>query len=124
MGLVFNAGTKLDYRLPGISKYLPAFRVAGADGNAGQSHSLTVSSADWLDCSKLRAVQGICTKGPVSRYPGRRPRSGVATATLLHSTSLLCIVIADPKMVDTEDVTPPQAPVDISMKDLRIGPSL
>jgi putative flippase GtrA len=34
--------------------------------------------------------------------------------------SLLCIVIADPKMVDTKDVTPPQAPVDISMKDLGL----
>jgi putative flippase GtrA len=41
-------------------------------------------------------------------------------ATVLHNTSLLCIVIADPKMVDTKDVTPPQAPVDISMKDLRL----
>jgi hypothetical protein len=41
-------------------------------------------------------------------------------ATVLHGTSLLCIVIADPKMVDTKDVTAPQAPVDISMKDLRL----
>jgi len=41
-------------------------------------------------------------------------------ATVLHGTSLLCIVIADPKMVDTRDVTTPQAPVDISMKDLRL----
>jgi hypothetical protein len=38
-------------------------------------------------------------------------------ATVLHGTSPLCIVIAGPKMVDTKDVTPPKAPVDISMKD-------
>jgi hypothetical protein len=38
-------------------------------------------------------------------------------ATVLHSTSPLCIVIAGPKMVDTKDVTPPKAPIDISMKD-------
>ncbi len=41
-------------------------------------------------------------------------------ATVLHSASLLCMVIADPKMVDTKDVTAPRAPVDISMKDLRL----
>jgi len=29
MGLVINAGTKLDYRLPVMRMYLPAFRVAG-----------------------------------------------------------------------------------------------
>jgi hypothetical protein len=44
-------------------------------------------------------------------------------ATVLHGIWLLCIVIADPKMADTKDVTPPQAPVDLSMKDLRL-PSL
>jgi hypothetical protein len=41
----------------------------------------------------------------------------------LHSTSLLCIVTAGPKMADTQDVTPLRAPVDISMKDPRL-PSL
>jgi len=34
-GLVVNAGIKLGYRLPGMRKYLPAFRVAGAGGSAG-----------------------------------------------------------------------------------------
>jgi hypothetical protein len=35
-------------------------------------------------------------------------------ATVLHSTSLSCIVIANPKMADTKDVTPPKAAVDIN----------
>ena len=34
-GLVVNAGIKLGYRLPGMRKYLPAFRIAGAGGSAG-----------------------------------------------------------------------------------------
>jgi len=34
-GLVVNAGIKLGYRLPGMRKYLPAFRAAGAGGSAG-----------------------------------------------------------------------------------------
>ena len=34
-GLVVNAGIKLPYRLPGMRKYLPAFRIAGAGGSAG-----------------------------------------------------------------------------------------
>ena len=38
--------------------------------------------------------------------------------------SLLCIVTAHPKMVDTKDVTPHQTPVNISMKDLPIQPNL
>jgi hypothetical protein len=46
MGMVINAGTKPDYRLPGMRKYLPAFCTTGAGGHAGRGHRLTGPSAD------------------------------------------------------------------------------
>jgi hypothetical protein len=88
-----------------------------------QGHSLIPLSNRQLGCPRGTLPGASPLKGLISRYPSRRPTIGATMATVLHSTTLLCIVIAHPKMVDTKDVTPPQAPVNISMKDLRL-PSL
>jgi hypothetical protein len=101
MGLVFNAGIKPDYQLPGMSKYLPAFRVAGAGGNAGQSHSVTCHGTTKLICSKNRIMQSICMNGSSAGIPASTRDPKRVSWPFRHGTSLPCIVTAHPKMVDT-----------------------
>ena len=69
-GLVVNAGIKLGYRLPGMRKYLPAFRAAGAGGSAGSKpwpHA-AIKRVSWA------VLKGILPRSSalkilLSRYP-------------------------------------------------------
>jgi hypothetical protein len=121
LDLVFNASTKPGYRLPGTGKYRPAFRAAAAGGNTRPRPPPDPAIKPASRAVPKQALfRPYALESQFSRYPrpGRDPAPAMAAvlrrAVTVHNHN------ADRKMVDTQDVTPHEAPVDISMKDLPI----
>lgn len=94
---------------------LRALAVMRGEATARPGHRVSK-----LVCSKESVVLGTCVKKSLMVIPGLPACDQARVGNGFYPASCSLHGHSAAKMVDTKDVAPHQAPVDISMKDLPI----